>query len=58
MIVPAWMSSLVVLRFIRGHGMGAALVTRLVAVKTHNVLLAVVVGWISVLGLRWLQENR
>ncbi|GCE29710.1 hypothetical protein KDA_51940 [Dictyobacter alpinus] len=52
------MSSLVVLRFIRGHGMGAALVTRLVAVKTHNVLLAVVVGWISVLGLRWLQENR
>ncbi|GHO57586.1 hypothetical protein KSB_60610 [Ktedonobacter robiniae] len=37
--------------------MGAALVTLLVAVKTRNVLLAMVVGRISVLGLRWLQGN-
>lgn len=37
--------------------MGAALVTLLLAVKTRNVLLAMLVGWISVLGLRWLQGN-
>ncbi|GHO46607.1 AzlD family protein [Ktedonospora formicarum] len=37
--------------------MGAALVTLFIAVKTRNVLLAMLVGWISVLGFRWLQGN-
>ena len=36
---------------------GAAIATLLVAIKTRNVLLAMLVGWISVLGLRWLQGS-
>ena len=35
---------------------GAALITLFVAVKTRKVLLAMFVGWIAILGLRWFEH--